>query len=59
MNNQIIQYIRNKPEWHLILSRYPNRYKELEELYKEENNQSFVSKLERISMVLSMMEMML
>lgn len=59
MNSALLEYMRMNPEWHLILSRYPNRIKELESIYKEENNLTFVSKLERISMVLSMMEMML
>lgn len=59
MNDKLMEYMRYNPSWHVIVSRYPNRIKELESIYKEENNLTFVSKLERVSMIISMMEMML
>lgn len=59
MNNEIRQYIRFHPRWFVILSRYPERLPELIEIYKEQNNQTFGSKIEQISMILNMMEMMM
>lgn len=59
MNDEIRQYVRFHPRWFVILSRNPERMTELVSLYKEENNQTFVSKIEQISMLLNMMEMMM
>lgn len=59
MSNQLIEYVRYNPSWFIVLSRYPNRINELERLYKEDNNLTFVNKLEKISMIISMMEMMI
>lgn len=59
MNNEVRQYIRYHPRWFVILSRYPEKEAEIIDLYKQENNQTFTSKIEQLSMIINMMEMMM
>lgn len=59
MNDELKQYIRYHPRWFVILSRYPEKRGELVDIYKEETNQTIGSKIEQISMILNMMEMMM
>lgn len=59
MNDEVRKYIRYHPRWFVILSRYPEKASEVVEIYKEENNQTFSAKIEQLSMILNMMEMML
>lgn len=59
MNNELLSYMRDNPRWYVILSREPNRINELKELYKQENNQTFLARIEQLSMILNMMELLL
>lgn len=59
MNNDLLMYIRQNPRWYIILSREPNRISELQELYKQENNQTFLARIEQLSMILNMMELLI
>lgn len=59
MNDQLRYYLRYHPQWYIILSRYPQQYKKLLREYKEEKNQNFINKIDQVSMLLNMMEMML
>lgn len=59
MNDQLRYYLRYHPQWYIILSRYPQQYKKLLREYKEEKNQNFINKIDQVSMLLNMVEMML
>jgi hypothetical protein len=59
MNNDLLMYIRQNPRWYIILSREPHRISELQELYKQENNQTFLARIEQLSMILNMMELLI
>jgi hypothetical protein len=58
MNDELWMYIRQNPRWYIILSRDPKRIRELQEIYKQEHNQTFVAKVEQLSMILNMMELL-
>ncbi len=57
MNNEISEYMQDNPSWYITLSRYPEKYKELEAVYKKETKEDFQSKLDKISLLLDMAEM--
>lgn len=59
MNSDLLLYMRQNPRWYIILSREPGRINELRELYKQENNQTFLARIEQLSMILNMMELLL
>lgn len=59
MNKEIRYYLRHNPRWFIEISRYPNRKEEMIQQYKDENNLTFTSKVEQLSMILNMVEMMM
>ena len=59
IDNQILFYIRMNPKWYLILSRYPHEYHTLLKHYKIETKSTFNDTLDRMSMILTMLEMMI
>lgn len=59
MNSELLMYMRQNPRWYVILSREPQRISELQEIYKEETNQTFIARVEQLSMILNMMELLL
>lgn len=59
MDDQLRYYLRYHPHWYLILSRYPQEYNRLIQEYKDEKNQHFIDKIEQVSMLINMVEMML
>lgn len=59
MDKEIRYYLRFHPEWYLTLSRYPQEYERLVQTYKEDKNKQFIDKIEQVSMVLNMIEMMM
>ena len=59
IDQDILMYIRMNPKWYLILSRYPNEYNTLLKQYKIETKSTINDKLDKLSMVLQMLEMML
>lgn len=59
IDKELLMYIRMNPKWYLILSRYPNEYDTLLKQYKVETKSTFNDKLDRVSMMLQMLEMIL
>ena len=59
MDNELIMYMRQHPKWYIILSRDPYRIKELEEYYKRDTNKTLEARLDQISTVLDMIELLL
>lgn len=59
MNDQIRYYLRYNPKWYLILSRYPKEYSRLVQEYKDVKNKAFIDKIEQVSMLINMIEMMM
>lgn len=59
MNDQIRYYLRYNPKWYLILSRYPKEYLRLVQEYKDGKNKAFIDKIEQVSMLINMIEMMM
>ena len=43
----------------LFLSRYPQEYEHLIQEYKDEKNQQFIDKIDQVSMLINMVEMMM
>ena len=58
-NPNYIAYLREFPSWHLELNRYPEHYATFIENYKVERKITFPDKIEKISLLLTMMEMMI
>lgn len=50
-------YLRNHPKWYLILARYPECYQDIYEQYKIENKMTLADKIEKVGMMLSMIDM--
>lgn len=58
MNDELQRYIRMHPKWYIYLNRNPELFQEVMNEYKEATNQTFSSKLDRVAMVLKLIEMM-
>lgn len=56
-NDELRTYLRFNPKWYIILSRYPDMYLELYNQYKIENRLTLADKIEKIGMLLSMIDM--
>ena len=59
MDNDLVMYIRSHPQWYIILSRDPQRVKELQDYYKQDTNRTFNARLEQLSTILNMVELLL
>ena len=59
IDDDLLFYIRMNPKWYLILSRYPNEYDTLVKHYKVETRSTFNDKLDKVSMMIQMLEMIL
>ena len=59
MNEEIRNYLRYHPRWYIVLSRYPQEYGRLVQEYKDEKNQRFIDKIDQVSMLINMLEMMM
>jgi len=59
IDENLRQYLRTHPKWYLILSRYPEHYQEIYEQYKIENRLTLADRIEKIGMMISMIEMFL
>lgn len=59
IDKELLFYIRMNPKWYLVLSRYPHEYNTLVKHYKAETKSTLNDTLDRIGMILSMLEMML
>jgi hypothetical protein len=53
------EYMRYHPKWYLIISRYPKMYEELKEQYKIENKLTLADSIEKVGMMLSMIDLFL
>ena len=58
MNEEIRYYLRYHPNWYIVLSRYP-QYEHLIQEYKDGKNQQFIDKIDQVSMLINMVEMMM
>ena len=52
MNEEIRYYLRYHPNWYIVLSRYPQEY-------EHGKNQQFIDKIDKVSMLINMVEMMM
>ena len=52
-------YLRYHPNWYIVLSRYPQEYEHLIQEYKDGKNQQFIDKIDQVSMLINMVEMMM
>ena len=59
MNDEVALYLRSHPRWYILLNREPRLMKELVSEYKEASNQSLSHTLDKLSMVLKLIEMMM
>ena len=59
IDQELLLYIRMNPKWYLILSRYPNEYDMLLKQYKIDTKSTINDKLDKLSMILQMLEMIL
>ena len=59
MNEEIRYYLRYHPNWYIVLSRYPQEYEHLIQEYKDGKNQQFIDKIDQVSMLINMVEMMM
>ena len=59
IDRELLNYIRLNPKWYLILSRYPGEYETLLKHYKVETKSTINDKLDKLSMMLQMLEMIL
>ena len=59
IDRELLFYIRMNPKWYLYLSRYPNEYSTLVKHYKADTKSTLNDTLDRIGMILSMLEMIL
>lgn len=58
-NQEHLMYLREFPSWHLELNRYPENYASFIENYKVERKITFPDKIEKVGLLLKMMEMMM
>ena len=56
---EMISFMRLHPKWYLILSRYPEEYPQLLKAYKIENRMTLADRIERVGMMLSMLELLM
>lgn len=59
IDENLKQYLRFHPKWYLVLSRYPEHQREIYEQYKIENRLTLADRIEKIGMMISMIEMFL
>lgn len=59
MNEELKYYLRYHPNWYLVLSRYPQKYDYLVQEYKDSKNQQLIDKIDQVSMLINMLEMMM
>lgn len=59
MNEELKYYLRYHPDWYIVLSRYPQKYDYLVQEYKDSKNQQLIDKIDQVSMLINMVEMMM
>ena len=57
MKEDVLDYIRKHPVWYVTLCHYPEKYDLLDEIHQKKQS-TVLEKLERISILMSMLEML-
>ena len=58
MKEEVLDYIRKHPVWYVTLCHYPESYDDLLEEIHQKKQDSLLEKLDRFSMIVSMLEML-
>lgn len=58
-NPNYLNYIRHHPKWYKLLYRHPEMMKEFVNEYKIENKLTIGDKIDRMSLLIQMIEMMM
>lgn len=58
MDYKVIKYIRQHPSWYVILCQYPEKYQDLLEEIKQSKQKTLLDKLDKISLIINMLEML-
>ena len=58
MKEDVLDYIRKHPVWYVTLSHYPEKYDDLLDEIHQKKQSTVLEKLERISILMSMLEML-
>ena len=58
MKEGFLDYIRKHPVWYVILCHYPEKYDDLLDEIHQKKQSTVLEKLERISILMSMLEML-
>ena len=58
MKEDVLDYIRKHPVWYVTLCHYPEKYDDLLDEIHQKKQDSLLEKLDRFSMIVSMLEML-
>ena len=58
MKEDVLDYIRMHPVWYVTLCHYPEKYDDLLDEIHQKKQSTVLEKLERISILMSMLEML-
>ena len=58
MKEEVLDYIRKHPVWYVPLCHYPEKYDDLLDEIHQKKQSTVLEKLERISILMSMLEML-
>ena len=58
MKEDVLDYIRKLPVWYVTLCHYPEKYDDLLDEIHQKKQSTVLEKLERISILMSMLEML-
>ena len=58
MKEDVLDYIRKHPVWYVTLCLYPEKYDDLLDEIHQKKQSTVLEKLERISILMSMLEML-
>ena len=58
MKEEVLDYIRKHPVWYVTLCDYPEKYDDLLDEIHQKKQSTVLEKLERISILMSMLEML-
>ena len=58
MKEDVLDYIRKRPVWYVTLCHYPEKYDDLLDEIHQKKQSTVLEKLERISILMSMLEML-
>ena len=58
MKEEVLDHIRKHPVWYVTLCHYPEKYDDLLDEIHQKKQSTVLEKLERISILMSMLEML-